>query len=80
MIDILNLFTGGVIGAAAALVFSAMRLKSSFEYFESAFRAYFAARNDPASREVVEAFESFSEDVHGFESAVDRLKKALHRK
>lgn len=71
---------GGVVGAAIATVFAALRVRTAFANFEIVFRAYFAKRPDPAAEQVMGAFESFDQELSGFAAAWERLKRALRIK
>lgn len=77
--DLLSLAIGGVVGAAAAAVLAALRVRAAFERFSAAFREYMAGRNDPESISLTEDFEDLDENIHIFAAAFEKLKRALRR-
>ena len=71
---------GGVVGAVTAAVIAALRVRSAFGNFEIVFRSYFSRNPDPGAQGVMAAFESFDEELSGFASAWERLKRAFRIK
>lgn len=68
---------GGAIGAASTVLLAGANTVSSFQSFEAELRSYMASRIDPASRQVMEAFEAFKAAFSGLSGAIARLKRAL---
>lgn len=71
---------GGIVGAVAAAVVAALRVRSSFSGFEAVFRSYFLRVSDPASRAVVAAFEDLEASLSLFSNAWERVKRAFRIK
>lgn len=77
---LLALGIGGLIGAAAAAVLAAGRLRAAYDAFDTAFRAYMVGRTDPPSLELLAAYEAFSAEIAATSSAFERLRRALRRR
>lgn len=78
--DVLSLGIGGIVGALAAAVVAALRLKASFASFSEMFKEYFNPRTDPASEALMDEFEILEENISLFGSILERLKRALRRR
>lgn len=77
---LLSLGVGGLVGAVAAAVLSAGRLREAYAAFESKFRTYFAGRSDAESVALVSAFETLAAEIEAAASALERLKRAFKRR
>jgi hypothetical protein len=71
---------GGLVGAVTAAVIAALRVRTAFGNFEVVFRSYFARNSDPGAQGVLAAFETFDEELSGFDAAWERLKRAFRIK
>ena len=74
---LVGLGIGGAVGAVAAVVVAASRLKASVDDFGMRFRAYIAGKTDPDSVDLAESFTTMEAGLARLLDSVNKARRAF---
>ena len=73
----LGLGVGGAVGAVLAVLAAGSKVASGWQAFAFAFREYTIGRTDPATTNLIGAFEAINDSLSALSASIQKLRRAL---